>query len=92
MWLHKQLLLVLAKNLDTMNMRYAKLQSSIEVREQLADEGEIKNYTGIDSPYETPVKPELILDTEQLSIDESVKKVMRLLVEKGILNDAKLFT
>ena len=38
---HKQLLLVLAKNLDTMNMRYAKLVSSVEVREQLADGGEI---------------------------------------------------
>ena len=54
-----------------------------------AREGKIKNYTGIDSPYETPVKPELILDTEQLSIDESVKKVILLLVEKGILNDVK---
>ena len=42
--------------------------------------------------YEPPLKPELILDTEKFSIDESVKKVMRLLVEKGILNDAKLFT
>ena len=39
--------------------------------------------------YEPPLKPELILDTEKFSIDESVKKVMRLLVEKGILNDAK---
>jgi len=39
---HKQLLLVLAKNLDTMNLRYAKLASSVEIREQLADEGQIK--------------------------------------------------
>ena len=39
---HKQLLLVLAKNLDAMNMRYAKLSSSVEVREQLADGGQIK--------------------------------------------------
>ena len=39
---HKQLLLVLAKNLDTMNMRYAKLASSVELREQLAEEGKIK--------------------------------------------------
>ena len=56
---------------------------------KLARAGKIKNYTGIDSPYEAPIKPEFIIDTEQLSIDESVKKVMRLLVEKGILNDAK---
>ena len=39
---HKQLLAVLAKNLDTMNMRYAKLSSSVDIREQLADEGKIK--------------------------------------------------
>ena len=38
----KQLLLILAKNLDTMNMRYAKLESSIEVREKLAEGGDIK--------------------------------------------------
>ena len=38
---HKQLLMILAKNLDTMNMRYAELSSSIEIREELADGGEI---------------------------------------------------
>jgi len=39
---HKQLCTILAKNLDTMNMRYAKLASSVELREELADEGQIK--------------------------------------------------
>ena len=38
----KQLLLILAKNLDTMNMRYAKLEYSVEVREKLAAGGDIK--------------------------------------------------
>ena len=38
----KQLLLILAKNLDTMNSRYAKLESSIEIREKLAAGGDIK--------------------------------------------------
>ena len=38
----KQLLLILAKNLDTMNLRYAKLESSVEVREKLAAGGAIK--------------------------------------------------
>ena len=38
----KQLLYVLAKNLDTMNMRYAKLQSSVDLREKLAEDGQIK--------------------------------------------------
>lgn len=31
--------------------------------------GEIKNYTGIDSPYEAPEKPELVVDTEYLNLD-----------------------
>ena len=34
--------------------------------------GVIKNFTGFDSPYEEPVNPDLILDTEKESIDESV--------------------
>ena len=38
----KQLLLILAKNLDTMNERYTKLESSVEVREKLAAGGAIK--------------------------------------------------
>jgi adenylylsulfate kinase len=49
--------------------------------------GEIKNLTGIDSPYEKPIKPQLTLDTENLSIEDATEKVMELLVERGIKND-----
>jgi adenylylsulfate kinase len=41
-----------------------------------ARRGEIKNFTGIDDPYEPPEKPELTLDTRVLSVDESVTKVL----------------
>jgi adenylylsulfate kinase len=41
-----------------------------------ARRGEIKNFTGIDDPYEAPEKPELTLDTRVLSVDESVTKVL----------------
>ena len=37
--------------------------------------GEIKNFTGIDSPYEVPENPNLIVNTEKESVDESVKKI-----------------
>ena len=37
--------------------------------------GEIKNFTGIDSPYEIPKNPNLIVDTEKESISESVDKI-----------------
>lgn len=47
--------------------------------------GEIKNYTGIDSPYEAPRTPELIIDTGLLSIEDSVSPVMRLLRNRDIL-------
>ena len=46
--------------------------------------GEIKNYTGIDSPYEAPVNPELIIDTDQETLDYSVSKIMNYL-EASIL-------
>lgn len=47
--------------------------------------GEIKNYTGIDSPYEAPEKPELVVDTEHLTLDESISAVLRLLQKRGIV-------
>jgi len=47
--------------------------------------GEIKNYTGIGSPYEAPEEPELVVDTEILSIEASVSKVIGLLEERGKL-------
>lgn len=47
--------------------------------------GLIKNYTGIDSPYEEPVAPELVIDTDRLSLEESVETVLNLLADRGIL-------
>jgi adenylylsulfate kinase len=48
--------------------------------------GEIKNYTGIDSLYEAPDNPELIIDTEGESLEESVAKVIDFLKSKEIIN------
>jgi len=47
--------------------------------------GEIKNYTGIDSPYEAPDNPELIIDTESETLEESVTKVIDFLKSKEII-------
>ena len=41
-----------------------------------ARRGEIKNFTGIDDPYEPPTSPELTLDTRALSVDRSVATVL----------------
>ena len=47
--------------------------------------GEIKNMTGIGSPYEEPECPELIIETDQLTLDQSVTTVVDYLIEKKVL-------
>lgn len=44
--------------------------------------GEIKNFTGINSPYEKPESPDIVIKTEEESIQQSVKKVIRYLTNK----------
>ena len=41
-----------------------------------ARRGEIRNFTGIDDPYEAPERPELTLDTRALSVDQAVAAVL----------------
>jgi adenylylsulfate kinase len=50
-----------------------------------AREGEIKDFTGISSPYEEPEKPDLKIDTSQLTLEESIERVMSLLRSRNIL-------
>jgi adenylylsulfate kinase len=50
--------------------------------------GEIKEFTGISSPYEEPIAPELMVDTEQLTIEQSVDAVINLLFGRGIIKTA----
>jgi len=48
--------------------------------------GEIKNYTGIDSPYEKPEKPELVIDTDQQSLEESISNILDFLKSNGVVS------
>ncbi|MGG3470284.1 adenylyl-sulfate kinase [Neobacillus pocheonensis] len=50
-----------------------------------ARQGEIPEFTGISSPYEIPDKPEIIIETDKLSIDQSVEAVISYLKEQKIL-------
>ncbi len=52
---------------------------------QRARAGEIKQFTGISSPYEPPEKPELIVETDKVPIDEAVERVTALLESRGIV-------
>ena len=47
--------------------------------------GEIKNFTGIDDPYEEPTAPEIHLKTDQMTLEEEVNVIMDYLEEKGII-------
>ena len=47
-----------------------------------ARKGELKNFTGIDSPYENPINPDLIIDTEKTSIEDSVQLLCTLVLSK----------
>ncbi|MFH2069028.1 MAG: adenylyl-sulfate kinase [Candidatus Omnitrophota bacterium] len=46
--------------------------------------GQIGEFTGINAPYEEPVNPELIVDTESLNITESVQSVLSYLTDTGL--------
>jgi adenylylsulfate kinase len=48
--------------------------------------GQIKEFTGIDAPYEEPLHPELVLDTDAETIEESTQKVVNMLKDLGILS------
>jgi adenylylsulfate kinase len=43
-----------------------------------ARRGEIRNFTGLDDPYEAPEQPELTLDTRASSVDQCVARVLEL--------------
>ena len=45
--------------------------------------GAIKQFTGIDSPYEEPAKPELVLDTDQLDLQACTKTLLDTLRQSG---------
>ncbi len=51
-----------------------------------ARQGLIKEFTGIDAPYEEPENPEIVVETDKESIQESTDKIIKYLLEKKYLN------
>lgn len=47
--------------------------------------GEIPNFTGISDPYEEPLRPEITLETNIETMNESVEKILRILKELGYI-------
>ncbi len=48
--------------------------------------GQIKNFTGIDSPYEPPETPEITLDTSTLSAEDAAERVIAHMIENGMFD------
>jgi adenylylsulfate kinase len=44
--------------------------------------GEVRNFTGIDSPYEIPQKPDITIFTNEMSVEESMEKLLKLILPK----------
>ncbi|BDZ30672.1 adenylyl-sulfate kinase [Lactiplantibacillus sp. WILCCON 0030] len=53
-----------------------------------ARRGEIKGFTGVDAPYEAPLKPELTIDTSQQSLAQSVDQIIDYLQAKQYITAA----
>ena len=50
-----------------------------------AREGKIKNFTGIDDPYEPPLNPEIVIDTVTSSAEENAELILAYLIEQGLV-------
>jgi len=50
-----------------------------------ARDGEITNFTGISAPYEAPIKPDMTVNSNKLSLDEEVKHIIHNIRSKGLI-------
>ncbi len=50
-----------------------------------AVKGEIKDFTGISSPYEPPLNPDIVIRSDRESFDDAVDRVITLIIRKGLL-------
>jgi adenylylsulfate kinase len=52
-----------------------------------AREGNIEKFTGINHPFQEPLNPEIVVDTEEQSIEQGVEHVLRQLEDRGLLDE-----
>ncbi len=70
------------------------VQAPLEICEQRdvkglykkAREGVIKGFTGIDDPYEAPLKPEITIETDKLTLEQGTDLIIDYLDNKNVLN------
>jgi adenylylsulfate kinase len=56
---------------------------------KMAREGKIKDFTGIDAPYEPPERPELTLNTEEMGVTACVERIIRHMKTNGLWKQKK---
>ena len=61
------------------------IQRDVKGLYKKAMNGEIENFTGVSDPYEEPEHPEIVLETDKETVEESVKKVLKWLEENGFI-------
>ena len=54
-----------------------------------ARSGDLKNFTGIDSPYEQPKSPEILVDTSNLSAEQCAEQIIRILRERDVISQSE---
>ena len=54
-------------------------------------EVELDNFTGVDDPYEEPEHPELVIETDKETIEESVSRIFAKLTELGYLESEDVY-
>ena len=57
---------------------------------KLVDEGKLKGFTGVDDPYEEPENPELVIETDKETVEESVARIFARLEELGYLEPEEM--
>ena len=60
-------------------------QRDVKGHYKMARQGIIKHFTGIDDPYEEPEHPEQVIETDRMTLDESVEHIIQYLAEKGYI-------
>ena len=58
---------------------------------KLAEEDKIQHFTGVDDPYEEPEHPELVIETDKETVEESVARVFTRLTELGYLAPEEVY-
>jgi len=54
-----------------------------------ARSGDLKNFTGIDSPYEQPKSPEILVDTSNMSAEQCAEQIIHILRERNVITQAE---